>query len=1074
MSVARDSVKAMTVTPAFRAPEQAHHAVTLDESQRAVVALGVAESASVLGAAGTGKTATLIEFVADRVERLGLSADHILVLTPQRLAANRLRLALGERLRVATNGPLARTPMSLAFSLAVDGAFARGVEPPSMLTGNEQDAILASLLALETSSVAWPEQLAYDTRQSRTFRSELRDLYSRCIDNGWGPADLARIAREHGGENQPAWTAAAQFWQNEYEPVLADSRTNHFDIATLLRQGAVALSDAAVMPQVRLVVIDDAQELTRGSLGIIRAFAARGIPIVMFGDPDTAATTFRGADPTLVGSLSDVVPGARTLTLSTVHRYSGSAHELVARVTGRVGTAKAGMQRAARPAAHATATTLEIIERVSAVGELTAIARRLRECHVYDNIPFSRMAVVLRSGSQVNDVARVLAVSEVPTNTLISDRSLKDHSIVRDLLRVVEVGIGRRALDSSSANDMLLSPVCGLSVIEVRRLRQALRHDELAVDGVRTGVQLLPLALAGEIALAHISMRAAKKAQALSLLLNELSSMGGATIEELLWHVWSWSRLADTWLKESQGFGVVADEANRNLDAVLALFTAAKRFVEREPHAPATEFIRSVYASDVPEDTLASQSDTDAVLVATSAALIGAEFDVVVVASIQEGRWPNLRPRGSLLHAPEIDTDSLSSATVIDARKQVLDDELRMFALAISRARRHVVLSATSGLDDAPSPLVRLATDIEGVVVDTRHENDSYPLSLRGMTGALRRELTRELRDEPGVNHAAVEYATALAALARAEVPGADPSQWYGLSDPSTLEPLARLDAPESERELVKVNPSSLESWQKNQLGWFLNSTVSWQGSSATGIGTLVHEVFEDSVLNPELSIEPDDMWARIEPRWAELGLEPEWVSELEKRRVRKMLFALATYIRDFRASGKKVLGVESKFEMEVGRGVLSGKVDRIEQNVDGGINIIDLKTSKRPISKDDAAEHIQLACYQFALVNDEFAHVEGMPEKPVSAGATLLYLNKEMGDQFGYQTRVQNPFEREDSSVNPGDPLSPKSMRTLIEEAVESMAGSVFTAIVYTREEIGEYDSSWEKRIHVIQAVSA
>lgn len=1073
MSVARDSVKAMTATPVFRAPQPAFHAVTLDESQRAVVALGATESASILGAPGTGKTTTLIEFVADRVERLGLSADHILVLTPQRLAANRLRLALGERLRVATNGPLARTPMSLAFSLAVDGAFARGVEPPSMLTGSEQDAILASLLALETSSVVWPEQLAYDTRQSRTFRSELRDLYARCIDRGWGPSDLARIARERGGDNQVAWTAAAQFWQNEYEPVLADSRTNHFDSATLLRQGAVALSDPTVMPQIRLVVIDDAQELTRGSLGMLSAFAARGVPIVMFGDPDMSATRFRGADPSIIGSLSDVVTGARVLTLSSVHRYSGSAHELVAGVTGRVGAAKAGLQRSARPAVDAPTTTLEIIERGSAVGELTAIARRLRECHVYENIPFSRMAVVLRSGSQVNDVARVLAVSEVPTSTLISDRTLKDQSIVRDLLRVVEVGIGRRTLDSSSANDMLLSPVCGLSVIEVRRLRQALRHEELAADGVRTGVQLLPLALGGELPLAHISMRAAKKAQALAVLLNELTSMSSATIEELLWHVWSWSRLADTWLKESRGFGVVADEANRNLDAVLALFTAAKRFVEREPHAPATEFIRSVYASDVPEDTLASQSDTDAVLVATSAALIGSEFDVVVVASIQEGRWPNLRPRGSLLHAPEIDSDVVVATTIVDARKEVLDDELRMFALAVSRATRHVVLSATSGLDDAPSPLVRLAAAIEGVTIDARHESDTYPLSLRGMTGVLRRELTRELRDN-AASAQAHEYARALAALARADVPGADPAQWYGLIDPSTLEPLARLDGSGGEPEVVKVNPSSLESWQKNQLGWFLNSTVSWQGSSATGIGTLVHEVFEDSVLNPELSIEPDEMWRRIEPRWAELGLEPEWVSDLEKRRVQKMLAALASYIRDFRASGKKVIGVESKFEMEVGRGVLSGKVDRIEQNVDGAINIIDLKTSKRPISKDDAAEHIQLACYQFALVNDEFAHVEGMPDAPLSAGATLLYLNKDMGDEFGYQTRTQNPFEREDSSVVTGDPLSAQSIRELVEEAVESMAGSVFTAIVYTREEIGEYDSSWEKRIHVIQAVSA
>ena len=42
---------------------------------------------------------------------------------------------------------------------------------------------------------------------------------------------------------------------------------------------------------------------------------------------------------------------------------------------------------------------------------------------------------------------------------------------------------------------------------------------------------------------------------------------------------------------------------------------------------------------------------SEAVLVATPSATIGLEFDTVVVAGLQEGVWPNMRLRGSLLGA---------------------------------------------------------------------------------------------------------------------------------------------------------------------------------------------------------------------------------------------------------------------------------------------------------------------------------------------------------------------------------------------------------------------------------------
>ena len=126
------------------------------------------------------------------------------------------------------------------------------------------------------------------------------------------------------------------------------------------------------------------------------------------------------------------------------------------------------------------------------------------------------------------------------------------------------------------------------------------------------------------------------------------------TIEELLWLVWERSGVARRWHEQALGNGLVADEANRNLDGIVALFTAAKRFAERRPSDAPILFLEAVLDADVPEDTLSPQPADAAVLVTTPPGVAGLEFDTVVVAALQDGVWPNLRLRGSLLHPQEL------------------------------------------------------------------------------------------------------------------------------------------------------------------------------------------------------------------------------------------------------------------------------------------------------------------------------------------------------------------------------------------------------------------------------------
>ncbi|MES1170703.1 MAG: ATP-dependent helicase, partial [Leifsonia sp.] len=361
--------------------------------------------------------------------------------------------------------------------------------------------------------------------------------------------------------------------------------------------------------------------------------------------------------------------------LGTAHRQTPALRDLTTRVTERIGTAAAGVQRLAAAGRDARASGQEVvrIEASSAPAEAARLARRLREQHLLNGVPWNRMAVVVRSGAHVPGLARSLAVAEVPTKTSVAGRALRDDFAARQLITVVGVELGAVELTPSVVSDLLLGPFGGLDGISLRRLRLALRQEELAGEGNRSADDLLVEALGAPGRFATIDSAPARRASRLAETIGagRKKAAGGATIEELLWHAWERSGLAKRWLEQSERSGIVADEANRHLDGVVALFTAARRFVERYPERPASDFVVELLGAEVPEDTLAAQTAGEAVLVCTPSATIGAEFDIVAVAGLQESVWPNLRLRGSLLHPQKL-ADALAGITsdTVDERAQ--------------------------------------------------------------------------------------------------------------------------------------------------------------------------------------------------------------------------------------------------------------------------------------------------------------------------------------------------------------------------------------------------------------------
>ena len=960
----------------------------------------------VLGPAGSGKSSTLVKAIANRISS-GEDPNSILAITYGRSSANKLRdqIASANPEMHTVNEPIARTFHSIAFLILNDqlanndGADKKYV----LLSGAEQDAQIRQLLLLDAqnpSATTWPAELI-PALTTRGFAKELREFISRATERGSSPAELKKYAAKYG---QKYWPPICDFWQRYLESMaLRDSTTsaslNRIDPSEIIIAALEKLeNNSALLDKYRklfkVIYVDEFQESDRGQRKLLQLLS--GQELVIFADPASAVGRFRGADPDNLLNDLDQFGIKNKITLTATHRNPGEPN-------------------------------VALLSSVS--DEANYIAHQFRSAHLLKGVPYSQMAVVLRSpGAQVSALVRAFASSSIPVEIDAAALSLADNPAIKPIITIAQIALGELKLipgNWEQIEELLKSEFAGADAISIRQMRIALTKEqkneviksstELILDALTAPTTDLPWEQLTSLKRINDLIKEAKKVLSKS-----------QDISDLLWSIYSNAKnyegelISNYWRSQALsggGRGVIADQ---KLDALITLFEVARRFSERMPGSKPSLFIDQLLGEKILADSITTSAQRDEVVkIMTVHSAKGLQWRYVALAGMQEGNWPNLKQRGSLLGSErlvEIFRHGISNPAQLEAisASGLAEDERRLLNVALSRASEKIFITAVLQEDNQPSSYFDKFAGEQTQITQTQRA-----ITQPALVATLRSIANKSSNKE--------ELDFAIKALKTLEVNGvsaANPKNWVGAINLSTQLPVV------TNEEVLRISPSSLESFTECSLKWLLEQSGGKDAdSTAQVLGTAIHVITAQLKEQPDLTL--DQLEAKLKGAWSLIDMNKGWIKDYEYRRAAEML---GKFFKWNLENKNTLVGVEERFEFTLGSAIVSGSIDRIELTAENKYYIVDLKTGATAISHENARENKQLQSYQLAVVNDGFKNK--LDHQEVS-GAELIFV----GD-----------FKAKEAKPRQQEKIDSKAVTDELIQISAGMSDKTFTATINER----------------------
>jgi DNA helicase-2/ATP-dependent DNA helicase PcrA len=355
----------------------------------------------VMAGAGAGKTRVLTLRVARRVRDGSIEADHTLVTTFSRKAAEELRTRLWS---LGVSGVKAGTFHHTALGLLREHRAQRGRPEPQLLSDRRR------LLAELTTG---------DPRRVRSLDGEIGWAKARMVAPERYAAEARRTKRRIGISTEQVADVFVR-----YEAERARRRLLDFD--DLITACADALAgDAAFADAVRWrtrhLFVDEMQDVNPAQFRLLTALLSDEPDLFVVGDPNQSVYGFNGADPSLLYRLPEILRGTKVIRLDENHRCTPQVVAVATAVLRDSETDETVLgELDAATSSRVDGPVPTVIAHATDADEAAWTARRAKQSRTPGR-RWSSIAVLARTNAQLAAVHAAMEAANVPCQIAGSD-----------------------------------------------------------------------------------------------------------------------------------------------------------------------------------------------------------------------------------------------------------------------------------------------------------------------------------------------------------------------------------------------------------------------------------------------------------------------------------------------------------------------------------------------------------------------------------------------------------------------------------------------------------------------------
>ena len=369
---------------------------------------------------GSGKTGVIIRRVARLIEKRKIPAEQILVITFTREAAmemqNRFLSVLGTEGIPVVFG----TFHSVFFRILREE---RGYSADSLLS--EEKRFLLAMEALDQMGIG------ADRRKTEALLKRLDGLSQRETDPITGMQDLERSANETEKESD-----LTEQFARIYQSMKRQDKV--LDYGDMLSEARILLEENPAIRdrwshRFRMILVDEAQDMDALQFSLVQILAEGWGNLFLVGDDDQSIYGFRGARPGLLLDIRSTYPNAVILHLQTNYRSTRSIVKAAKRL---IGHNKMRYAKSIRP------------DRKE-MGRI--VVRRLRnpreEAEQIGGLLRKRRgetAVLFRTRAQSTELIRVLRQEGIPFYMRRKERKVAGHWLTQDIISYCSLALGHR------------------------------------------------------------------------------------------------------------------------------------------------------------------------------------------------------------------------------------------------------------------------------------------------------------------------------------------------------------------------------------------------------------------------------------------------------------------------------------------------------------------------------------------------------------------------------------------------------------------------------------------------------